>query len=158
MGLFNEIRKIAEEETVRREAARKKVALAKEKADERKRNPDINRIIRDLPAFLERAALDGCRTGVHTLDVMILNEKDHLIITDFMREEAQKKAFSGTKQITADILLEGVVEIRNVLQKSVIPLIDYLENEGFEVSIKSREQDDPGSYCPTMENYISVSW
>ena len=146
MKLFDKIQVAVAEEERRMEAERG----VREEEDARKENPDIDGIIRDLPAFLERAASDGCHTGIRTFNVMVLNEKYHLIITDSIREKVQKR------QITADILRS--VGIRNVLQKPVIPLIDYLENEGFEVSIESHIKDDPGAYCPTIENSLYVSW
>ena len=158
MKLFNDIQEVVDEEKKRMAEERRKASLVKREKEERRNNPDINRIIRNLPAFLERAALDGCHTGIHTLNVMTLNEENHLIITDSMKSRAQRQSVSGIGQIADDYLLEGEIEIRNILQKSVIPLIDYLEEEGFEVSIKSQNKDDPGAYCPTMEHCISVSW
>ncbi|MCK4592278.1 hypothetical protein KAT63_02430 [Candidatus Parcubacteria bacterium] len=158
MKLFDEIQKAVGEEEIRMEAVREEASIAKAEEDAKRDNPDIDGIIRNLPAFLERAALDGCHTGIRTFNVMVLSEKYHLIITDSIRKKAQERANSEMGQVTADILLESGVGIRDVLQESVIPLIDYLESEGFEVSIRSQDKDDPGAYCPTIENYISVSW
>ena len=158
MKLAEKIQKIADKENKRMEAVREEASIAKAKKDEEKENPDIDEIIRNLPALLEKAALDGCHTGIHTLNVMTLSEKNHLVITDSMTKKSREQPVSGMDQITVDILLEDEIGIRNVLQKSVIPLIDYLESEGFEVSIKSQNKDIPELHFPIIDKYISVSW